>query len=102
MRPSRLLLKIAIIGTLLALLVTLWPVLTPILMLGTLALVVIAAMDALLLPRRQAFSVSRTLPGRFALGVPAEVQLRLEQHATRPLQVSVADGIPEAAEAAGL
>lgn len=60
------------------------------------------AADLLTLPAKRHLSVTRELPGRFALGMLAGVTLTLRHTMKRPLQVCVHDGLPMAASAKGL
>lgn len=53
-----------------------------------------------LLLERPAFE--RRLPGRFAVGEPTEVVVRLDNRSGRAARVAVADGVPATAEAAEL
>lgn len=52
------------------------------------------AVDAILSLSRKAIQVRRRLPGRFALGAPAEVEVVLRNENRLPVRVSLFDGIP--------
>ena len=66
--------------------------------LGGVAFAVIAA-DGVLARLRPRVEIDRRLPGRFALGEPCEVVLKIRNPHPRPLRVSLFDGIPADAEA---
>ncbi len=103
MRPSLLLLRWLIVWVGLALAASIWPqaFALPWLVAGALLLAVAVA-DALSLPRARHVRAMRDLPGRFALGHPAPVTLRLRHDLNRPLAVTVTDGLPPAASADSL
>lgn len=99
MRPTQRMLQLATVITVLGLAVAIWNnLLTAWLVVVALAAVV-ALCDAATLPRARHLRVERKLPGRFALGVPAEVTLHLEHRLRRPLEVMVTDGLPPVGEA---
>jgi len=58
----------------------------------------IAVLDAVFLLVSKKVSGKRVLPGRFALGVQAEVTVRLSNLKRRAVWVSMYDGVPECAE----
>jgi len=62
----------------------------------------LAALDALWARLQREPGFSRSLPGRFAVGEPAEVALRIENHSATVAEFEVFDGLPETAEAEGL
>lgn len=65
-------------------------------------LLVVMAVDAFTLPKKQRLKAERSLPGRFALGVPSQITLTISHDLRRPLTLEVFDGIPAAASAPGL
>ncbi len=103
MRPCLLLLRLLLVWTVLALAASIWPDLLGWFWLGSgVALAGIVMADALTLPRSGHLRVTRDLPGRFALGHPSTVTLRLEHDLRRPLEVEIIDGLPVSAEAPSL
>ncbi len=102
-RPSLVLLQILIIWVFLALTASIWPGIAgpPWLVCG-LVLLAAAVVDAFSLPRAKQIRAKRELPGRFALGHPSPVNLRLEHDLKRTLEVEIIDGLPADAEAPGL
>lgn len=66
------------------------------------AAVVVALVDAVWGWWSERPGFERRLPGRFAVGEPTEVLLRLDNGGGRPVWIEVADGIPATAEAAEL
>lgn len=102
MRPSIRLFQLTCLWALLGLIASIWPSCYWVwLGMGLVALAA-AAWDAFTLPRKGAISAAREVPGRFALGVPSPVTLTLSHTMRHPMQVAVHDGLPLAAEAAGL
>lgn len=68
---------------------------------GVLLLLVTMA-DIATLPEKKEITASRSVPGRFALGVRNSVTLSLEHRLKRPVKVEVIDGLPPWSEADGL
>lgn len=62
------------------------------------AILGVAALDLLLVRLQRPPRIERRMPGRVAIGVAAEVGLRLVNHGKRSIVVAVFDGIPEHAE----
>ncbi len=98
MRPTNRLLALLAIWCGLGLLASFWPQLEVFWYGGGLLLALVLFVDAAALLGSKAVGVERSLPGRFALGVPAEVELVVRNPNRRPLRVRVFDGVPEAAE----
>lgn len=102
MRPSPYTLRFIAAWTLLGAAASAWPVLFWVWAgMGSL-FAVLAVADFVTLPKSGHFSVTREMPGRFALGVPAAVSLTLRHDCRRPLQVLVHEGLPAVAIAEGL
>lgn len=59
-------------------------------------------LDFVTLPRRGKITATRSVPGRFAIGVTSPVTLTLSHSLGRVLEMDVFDGIPAVAEAEGL
>ncbi len=57
------------------------------------------ALDAAWARWQRAPGFSRRLPGRFAVGEPAEIELRIENRSATMAEFEVFDGLPETAEA---
>ncbi len=98
LRPTRALIALLILWTLMGLAGSLYP---PVsgwwgIMGGILGLVVL--FDALVAYVFRPPVVKRTLPGRMAVGVESEVELRIINPTHRPLHVGVFDGIPNHCE----
>jgi len=102
MRPSVHLLRALGLWTAFGLAASIWPGLRVAWLIAGGVLLLVSAGDVFTLPRRRHFSVTRAVPGRFALGVRAPVTLTLRHTLGRALQVSVHDGLPAVAEADGL
>lgn len=66
---------------------------------GMLSLSLVDMMIALSRPRLE---VTRRLPGRFALGVPQDVELSLVNHGPEQAKVAIHDGLPAEAEPEGM
>ena len=100
MRPTPLLLRLALTWTAFGLLASIWPTALgiPWLISGIL-LATAALIDPLSLPKARHLQLQRSLPGRFALGSPAPVTLSFSHSLTRPLALELIDGLPPAAEA---
>lgn len=67
-----------------------------------LALLAIALLDALRLQRQVPPQLSRSLPGRLALGRWSEVELQLSNSQAYPLLLELHDHVPDGLEGAGL
>ena len=102
MRPTPRLLTLLIALLVLAVLASIWSQFVVLWQggIGLAAFVLIA--DALTLPRKGRVSVERSLPGRFALGVPSAVTLTVTHSTRRTLELEVFDGLPPAATARNL
>jgi uncharacterized protein (DUF58 family) len=61
-------------------------------------LAVAGVCDALWVWMQKPVSASRTLPGRFALGIEQEIELRLKNPGRMPVHVACYDGIPSTLE----
>lgn len=102
MRPSPLTLRLVSAWTLLGLAASIWGVLQNVWIGAGALLVVVAVADFFTLPRARRLSVTRAVPGRFALGVKSPVTLTLRHSLARSLKVSVHDGLPPEGLAEGL
>lgn len=102
MRPTPLLLKLLIAWLVLAVAASVWEKFVILWQIAGGALLLLLTVDALTLPRRGRITGTRSLPGRFALGVGSQVTLTLSHSLGRTLDLEVFDGIPTAAEAEGL
>jgi uncharacterized protein (DUF58 family) len=63
------------------------------------AILAVVLVDALFAMRQPRVEISRRLPGRFALGEPGEVVLKIRNPANRALRITIFDGIPPEAVA---
>lgn len=102
MRPTALLLKLLLAWLVLAVAASVWEKFAVLWQIGGAALLLILLLDALTLPRRGRITGTRSLPGRFALGVSSQVTLTVTHSLRRTVDLEVFDGIPTAAEAEGL
>ena len=102
MRPTALLLKMLFAWFVLAVAACVWEKFILLWQIGGGLILLILVVDALTLPRRGRITGTRSLPGRFALGVGSQVTLTVTHTAGRTLAMEVFDGIPTAAEAEGL
>lgn len=102
MRPTPLLLKLLIAWLVLAVAASVWEKFVILWQIAGGALLLLLTVDALTLPRRGRITGTRSLPGRFALGVGSQVTLTISHSLGRTLELEVFDGIPTAAEAEGL
>jgi uncharacterized protein (DUF58 family) len=102
MRPTPTLLKLltALLG--LALAACVWVDFELLWKIAGAGLIVVMIGDAFTLPRKKHLKAERSLPGRFALGVPSQVTLTISHGLGRRLTLEVFDGIPTAATAPGL
>ena len=66
--------------------------------LAGMALAIAAIGDALWVWTQKRISASRTLPGRFALGIEQNIELRLSNPGRMPVHLSCYDGIPSTVE----
>jgi uncharacterized protein (DUF58 family) len=98
LRPTRALIALLILWTLMGLAGSLYPPVSDWwgIMGGILGLVVL--FDALVAYVFRPPGVKRTLPGRMAVGIEGEVELRIINPTHRPLHVGVFDGIPSHCE----
>lgn len=98
LRPTRALIALLILWTLMGLAGSLYPPVSDWwgIMGGILGLVVL--FDALVAYVFRPPGVKRTLPGRMAVGIESEVELRIINPTHRPLHVGVFDGIPNRCE----
>lgn len=62
----------------------------------------LSLVDMLLALSRPNLDLTRRLPGRFALGVPQDVELTLVNHGPHPARVAVFDGLPAEMESEGM
>ncbi len=100
MRPTPLLLRLALTWTAFGLLASIWPTTLGIpWLISGLLLATAALIDPLSLPKARHLQLQRSLPGRFALGSPAPVTLTFSHSLTRPLALELIDGLPPTAEA---
>ena len=102
MRPTQRMLYLATAWTLTGLAASIWQGLMPVWIAFGALLLVAAISDLISLPRVKHFKIERTLPGRFALSVPAEVTLSIQHRLRRSLQVAIIDGLPAVGEAPAL
>lgn len=102
MRPTSLLLKLLIAWLVLAVAASVWEKFAILWQIAGGALLLLLIVDALTLPRRGRITGTRSLPGRFALGVGSQVTLTVAHSLRRTVDLEVFDGIPTAAEVEGL
>lgn len=102
MRPSLLTFRLAAAWTGIGLLASVWPEMKTLWVISAGLFALVLIMDAFFLPRAAMLQAGRTLPGRFALGVPDTVTLSLRHSAPYPLRVRLHDGLPPEAESVGL
>lgn len=102
MRPTSLLLKLLLSWLVLGVVASVWERGAVLWQVWGGGLLLAAVADACTLPRRGRITGQRALPGRFALGVGAEVTLTVTHSVRRTLRLEVFDGIPTAAVAEGL
>ncbi len=102
MRPTSFTLRLVVVWTLLGLATSIWSQLQVLWIIAGTAFLLAALIDWLTLPKADRLALTRTLPGRFALGVKDLVTLSLRHTLARPLHVTVHDGLPAEAEAVGL
>ena len=102
LRPTKWLLSLWSAWLLFALAASLWPPAAAFWWGLAGAILLISFLDAASLYLGKKPSVKREVPSRFALGVPAEVGLRLENHRRRRVCVCLFDGVPLTGEAEDL
>ncbi|MBK8090698.1 MAG: DUF58 domain-containing protein [Verrucomicrobiaceae bacterium] len=102
MRPTPRLLRVLLVLLALALAGSVWGQIAILWRIGAALTVLVLVLDALTLPRKGRITAQRSLPGRFALGVPGSVTLTITHTARRELHLEVFDGIPLGAEAEGM
>ena len=102
MRPTPALLKLLTTLLGLALAACVWGQFVLLWQIAGGALLVLMLIDAFTLPKKTLLKAERSLPGRFALGVPSQITLTLSHGLRRKLTLEVFDGIPTAATAPGL
>ena len=102
MRPTPALLKIFIALLGLALAASVWDQFALLWQIAGAVIVLVMIVDAFTLPKKTLLKAERSLPGRFALGVPSTVTLTLSHGLRRRLAMEVFDGIPTAATAPGM
>ncbi len=98
LRPTRLLIAILILWTLLGLAGSMYPPAEPWWGMMGFVIGIVTLFDALVVFVLRPPKVERTLPGRLAVGVEGEVALRLVNTTRRHLHVAVYDGVPERCE----
>jgi uncharacterized protein (DUF58 family) len=96
-RPGKRLGRILSGFLLLAVLACVWPAALVAWKWSGAALLVVAVLDALLASRMPKPVLTRRLPGRFAQGIPGEVELRILNRSGRGITLDVFDGIPSGA-----
>jgi len=102
MRPTARLLKLLIAWLVLAVVACFWEPGSLLWKVCGGLLLALMLLDFITLPRRGRISGTRSVPGRFALGVSSPVTLTLTHTLGRVLEMEVFDGIPAVAEAEGL
>jgi uncharacterized protein (DUF58 family) len=102
MKPTLQTLRLALAFTALAVAALFWTQLMPLWQWGGIAALGLLFLDAFTLPRRHRLSATRSLPARFALGVPTSITLTLTHSLRRMLRLEVFDGIPASFEAKSL
>jgi len=102
MRPTPALLKLLTTLLGLALAACVWGQFVLLWQIAGGALLVLMLIDAFTLPKKTLLKAERSLPGRFALGVPSQITLTLSHGLRRKLTLEVFDGIPTAATAPAL
>ena len=76
-----------------------FPPLVGVALLYGLALALYLLTDALLLPPKAAIRVARHVPERLSLGVPTRIRLKVTNGSRRPVEIRVAEDLPEGLEA---
>ncbi|MCE9519262.1 MAG: DUF58 domain-containing protein [Verrucomicrobia bacterium] len=99
MRPTRRLLILTGVWTLLGIIASIWPVIQIGWIVVGSVLLTSAMVDIALLPHRSAIRATRSAPSRFALGVRGAVTLSLEHDLARSVSIRFHDGIPPWSEA---
>ena len=98
LRPTRPLIAILILWTLLGLAGSMYPPAKPWWGMMGFALGMVALFDALVVFALRPPRVERNLPGRLAVGVEGEIALRIVNTTRRHLHVAVYDGVPQRCE----
>ncbi len=98
LRPTKWLVRLLILWTLLGLVVVFWEPAFGAWKLMAAILGGLALFDALVALTSKRPGAERTLPGRFAVGVEGEVTVRLLNKSGRPIHLSMFDGVPEASD----
>lgn len=102
MRPTQKLLKLLIAWLVLAVGACVWQQLVILWQVTGGLLLLVMIVDAFTLPKRGRITGTRSVPGRFALGVASPVTFTVTHDCRRTLELEVFDGIPTAADAEGL
>jgi uncharacterized protein (DUF58 family) len=97
-RPTARLVALLLLWALVGLAASWSPVISPWWSIFGWAILGVAAFDLLSVRVLRPPEIERRLPGRVAIGVPAEVALRLVNNGKRPITVAVFDGIPDHAD----
>lgn len=98
LRPTRWLLAVLIIWTVLGVAASLWPPAAAWWGMAGFCIGIVVLFDALVTLVLRPPKIQRTLPGRMALGIPGEVKLRLINPSRKHLHLAVYDGLPPDAE----
>lgn len=98
LRPSKWLIRILILWAILSLVASFWVPFTAAWKLFGAVLGGVAAFDAVVPLLSKKLQVARTLPGRLALGVEAEVKVRVSNPTALSVSFSIYDGIPARAD----
>ncbi len=98
MRPSLWLLGALLVWVLLGVAAAIWPAATALWLYGGGALALLSVLDILFLALARPVVIERNLPGKFALGSEAEVELTVRNRGWFRLWLRVFDGLPVAAE----
>ncbi len=102
MRPTARFLNLAGGFTLLGIIASIWPDLSPAWIVTGIALLALAVIDFTLVPGKKAVTATRSAPARFALGIPGPVTLSIQHDLKRAVTVKLHDGLPPWSEAIGL
>ncbi|MDB4259293.1 DUF58 domain-containing protein [Akkermansiaceae bacterium] len=98
LRPTKWLVRLLILWTLLGLVVVFRAPAFPAWKLMAAILSGVALFDALIVLTAKKPHAERTLPGRFAVGVEGDVTVRLFNKSGRAIHLSMFDGVPEASD----